>query len=86
MHCGGKILVDIRMEGFSGGSSLRFSPLHLEFVFIKIGTFRVWPYIHTVDFSLAGWSVSGEQLPGPNKQQAMVTYVFCDQEQTVSDS
>lgn len=56
MHSGGKILTDIRMEGFLE-LSLKSSPLHLEFIFIKIGTFRLWPYIHTVDFSLAGWSV-----------------------------
>lgn len=44
MQSGGKILVDIRMEGLFG-LWLRSSPLHLEFVFIKIATFRVWPYI-----------------------------------------
>lgn len=85
MHSGGKILVEIRMEGFFG-FSLRSSLLHLEFAFFKIGTFRVWPYIFTVDFSLAGWPVSGEQFPGPNKHQTMVTYGLCDQEQTVSGS
>lgn len=43
------------------------------------------PYIFTDDFSLVGWSVSGE-LPGPKKHQAMGIDVLCDQEQIVSSS
>lgn len=44
------------------------------------------PYIFIDDFSPVGWSVSGEQLPGPKKCQAMGMYVLCGQEQVVSRS
>lgn len=44
----------------------------------------VCPYIFRDDSSPADWSVSGEQLPGPKKHQAMGIHVLCDQEQIVS--